>query len=147
MQSGRRPRRATVSAFATTPVQEADMLTISRIAVVTVVLAFALTGTSAAWPQDLRSPDARDAARTHQVAAPAQDLRSPDSRDAATGRGTYNAPTVTVVKVPQAAPAADRGGIDWGDVGIGAGALLVALLLAVGAAIALQHRRRTPVAA
>ena len=29
-----------------------------------------------------------------------QDLRSPDARDAAEGRGTFNAPEVTVVRVP-----------------------------------------------
>jgi hypothetical protein len=34
-------------------------------------------------PQDLRSPDARDAAAAAAATAPSQDLRSPDARDAA----------------------------------------------------------------
>ena len=38
-----------------------------------------------------------------------QDLRSPDTRDAAMGRGTWSVPDVTVVTLPQPAPAAERG--------------------------------------
>jgi hypothetical protein len=46
----------------------------------------ALSQTSAAGSQDLRSPDARDAAAARHAADPTggpQDLRSPDARDAA----------------------------------------------------------------
>jgi hypothetical protein len=86
--------------------------------------------------QDLRSPDARDSAGTAQVP---QDLRSPDARDSAAGRGTFSAPGVTVVKVPQVAPSA--GGIDWRDAGIGAGAALGLTLLALGGTLALAHRK------
>jgi hypothetical protein len=41
--------------------------------------------------QDLRSPDAKDAAREAQgmVTGPSQDLRPPDVKDAAEGRGPY----------------------------------------------------------
>jgi hypothetical protein len=96
--------------------------------------------------QDLRSPDARDAARTGSIAGttstPRQDLRSPDTRDYAEGRGTFNAPEVTVVKLAQPAPASD-GGIDWGDVGIGAGSVLGLALLALGGTFAVVHRRQS----
>jgi hypothetical protein len=47
-----------------------------------IVLTLAVPGTALAQ-QDLRSPDARDAAVTHKQAAPAQDLRNPDTRDPA----------------------------------------------------------------
>src|SRR3954453_7818421 len=74
-----------------------------------------LAGTVSAAPrQDLRSPDARDAARSAEARQSNrhQDLRSPDTRDAAEGRGTFSAPEVTVVKVTEPALPAD--GIDWG---------------------------------
>jgi hypothetical protein len=100
--------------------------------------------------QDLRSPDTRDAAEGYApsppsaiVSSPAQDLRSPDTRDAAAGRGTFNSPDVTVVKVPEPAPASSAGGgLDWGDAGIGAGGLLGVILLAFGGTLAVMHRRQ-----
>jgi hypothetical protein len=105
----------------------------------------ALAAPTAAAQQDLRSPDARDAARTSSSAGttstPRQDLRAPDTRDYADGRGTFNAPEVTVVKLAQPTPAAD-GGIDWGDVGIGAGSVLGLTLLALGGTFAVVHRRQ-----
>ena len=111
----------------------------TRAAAVGLVLAALAAPTAVAQQQDLRSPDTRDAARTTQTR---QDLRSPDARDAAAGRGTFNAPEVTVVRVPQPASAAD-GGIDWGDAGIGAGGLLTVILLATaGTFAATRHRRR-----
>ena len=90
--------------------------------------------TSRAVP-DLRSPDARDAAAVQTT----KDLRSPDSRDAAEGRGTFNAPAVIVVKLPQSPPAAR--GLDWGDAGIGAGALLGLMALGLGGSYAVVHRK------
>jgi hypothetical protein len=100
--------------------------------------------------QDLRSPDARDAARAagrqdpawKGLRPPLQDTRLPDTRDAAAGRGTFNSPEVTVVKVPQASPAPD-GGLDWGDAGIGAGGLLGLILLGLGGILAVMHRRQS----
>ena len=96
-------------------------------------------------PQDLRSPDARDAARTGSLVATTsvagQDLRSPDARDAAAGRGTFSAPQVAVVKLPQPMPVSSDA-IDWGDVGIGAGGVLCLALLALGATLAITHRRQ-----
>ena len=70
-----------------------------------------------------------------------QDLRSPDARDAAMGRGTWSVPDVTVVRLPQPAPAAERG-IDWGDAGIGAGTLFGVMVVGLGGAMAVVHRRR-----
>ena len=94
--------------------------------------------------QDLRSPDAVDAAsavtqRAHNQQT--QDLRSPDARDTAAGRGTFTAPRVTVVKVAQPSQTTG-GGFDWGDAGIGAGGVLALVLIAVGGALMVTHRRR-----
>jgi hypothetical protein len=66
---------------------------------------------------------------------------APDTRDTADGRGTFNAPEVTVVRVPEPAPARD-GGIDWGDAGIGAGGLLTVIVLATGGTFAVTRHRR-----
>jgi hypothetical protein len=71
---------------------------------------------------------------------PAQDHRSPDARDAAEGRGAFNAPEVTVVKLPQPAPSTDAG-IDWGDAGIGAGTLLGVIALGLAGAATVMRRR------
>src|SRR4051812_9069873 len=90
----------------------------------------AVAAPAAAAQQDLRSPDARDAAGTAAVGQPRQDLRSPDGRDAAAGRGTFNAPEVTVVRLED--PASQPGGLDWGDAGIGAGGMLGLVLLGLG---------------
>jgi hypothetical protein len=102
----------------------------------------AVAAPTAGAQQDLRSPDARDAAQAAEARQdqPAQDLRSPDARDAGEGRGTFNAPEVTVVKVTDPSPAS--GGLDWGDAGIGAGGLLGVILLALGGALAVVHHRQ-----
>lgn len=101
----------------------------------------ALAAPTAGAQQDLRSPDARDAARAAELAQdqPGRDLRSPDARDAAEGRGSFNAPDVTVVKVSE--PSSSGGGIDWADAGIGAGGLLGLILIALGSTLAITHRR------
>ena len=73
-----------------------------------------------------------------------QDLRHPDTSDYAEGRGTYNSPNVVVVDSP--APAAEPtsgGGVDWADVGIGAGGVLAVSLIGLGGALAVVHRRGT----
>ena len=75
---------------------------------------------------------------------PPQDLRSADTRDYAEGRGTYNAPEVVVVDAPQpAAPQPTAGGIDWEDVGLGAGSLLAIALMGAGGALLVARRRDT----
>jgi hypothetical protein len=68
-----------------------------------------------------------------------RDLRSPDTRDHADGRGTFNAPEVTVVKVTEPSPVS--GGVDWADAGIGAGAAFGLSLLALGSTLAVVRRR------
>jgi hypothetical protein len=106
-----------------------------------------LAGTTSSAPrQDLRSADARDAARSAHArqGQPQQDLRSPDTRDLAAGRGTFSAPEVTVVKVTEPAP--PSAGIDWGDTGIGAGSMLGLILLALGSTLAVIHHRRNAAA-
>jgi hypothetical protein len=127
---------------------------IHRPIIACVLVAFAMTSAAAA-------------------SAPQQDLRSPDARDAAAGRGTVNAPdaitsqvstdrqraivegfkrspsyhkalreAATVVKPPQPAP--DRGddGIDWGDARVGAASLLGLIALALAGTMTILHRRR-----
>jgi hypothetical protein len=117
--------------------------------------ALALTATllAAAAPaaqagQDLRSPDARDAAGHPQVpyyssygsdATRAQDLRSPDARDAARGNLT-SPPSVRVVRVVETAPT----GFSWADAGIGAATSFGLVLLVAGGFIGVsRHRLRT----
>ena len=82
--------------------------------------------------QDLRNPDPRDAAEASN-----QDLRNPDTRDAAVSGGA--SPDVTVVKLAQ--PASVDAGLDWGDAGIGAGAMLGLVLLLGAGTAAIAHRR------
>ena len=65
-----------------------------------------------------------------------RDLRFPDARDAAEARGTFNAPEVTVVKVPASSPAPADDGLDWSDAGIGAAGVLGLVMIAFGGGIA-----------
>jgi hypothetical protein len=127
------------------------------------VLAALAPGTALA-SNDLRSPDARDAATASTAqsrylwgalepstsAAAPVDLRTPDSRDAAAGRSAAGSPSVLVVRVPQHRSAA--GGMDWGDAVIGAGGAVAVLVLSGGATLVLRRRRHassapTPAAA
>lgn len=96
-----------------------------------VVAALAAASAGAAG-QDLRSPDARDAALSSQAGS-YQDLRSPDARDAARPEA------LTSPAVDQAAGSPGR---DWSDVGFVAGGLLT-VVLALGALSVLIRRRRT----
>jgi hypothetical protein len=78
-----------------------------------------------------------------------QNLSSPDAQDAAAGRGTFNAPDVIVLKVPQPAPL-PHDGVDWADAAIGAGGTTGLLAISLAAALALRRRHagaRFPVAA
>ncbi|HEY1276953.1 MAG TPA: hypothetical protein VGF25_18755 [Thermoleophilaceae bacterium] len=111
---------------------------ITRSAALGLALTALAAPTAVAQQQDLRSPDARDAAAAAE-AQQRQDLRSPDTRDAAQGRGTFSAPEVTVVKMPESSP--QGGGLDWGDAGIGAAGMLGLVLLAIGGTLAIVHRR------
>jgi hypothetical protein len=115
---------------------------LARSAALGLALATVAVSAASASAVDLRSADARDAARSAdaQQSRPRQDLRSADTRDHAAGRGTFSAPEVTVVRVTEPAPASS--GIDWGDAGIGAGGMLGLILLALGSALAAVHHRR-----
>ena len=76
---------------------------------------------------------------------PRQDLRHADTRDYAEGRGTYNSPDVVVVKSP-AEPVATSGGVDWADVGVGAGGMLSLALIGAGGALIVVRRRSVQLA-
>ena len=80
------------------------------------------------------------AAAIGQGRGSAQDLRMPDTRDLASGRGTSSAPDVLVVKVAEPTPQSD--GVDWAEVGIGAGAVGIAIFSIGGAVLVAQRRRR-----
>jgi hypothetical protein len=86
--------------------------------------------------QDLRSADAREAARQAELP---QDLRLPDTRDGAEGRGLETAPIVEFVEV------AETNGFDWADAGLGAAAGIGLVLVGVGGAMTSARLRRRPI--
>jgi hypothetical protein len=95
-------------------------------------------------PHDLRalaktSSLAGATATPRQAPASRQDLRSPDARDAAEGR--LNSPRIVVVRAAPQTPPALTSGFDWVDAGIGAG--LTAALLLGAAGVASARRRPT----
>jgi uncharacterized iron-regulated membrane protein len=113
--------------------------------------------------QDLRSPDAKDAAVQAEATQQGQDLRSPDATDAAAHRGIYENEKPYVLTRDYGSPdTADlaRGvqpvdiqapvvevhepstGFDWGDAGIGAAGMLALFSIAAGSALLLVSRRR-----
>ena len=83
--------------------------------------------------QDLRNPDTRESAAEQAYV----DLRNPDTRDVADQGGV--SPKVTVVEIPVAAPS--DGGLNWGDAGIGASAMLGLVLLTAGTLGVTQRKR------
>jgi hypothetical protein len=115
---------------------------ISRIVTLSVTIAAVAAPTAMAGGSQHRVVrDLRYAMQTSSLAGtPGIDHRTPDAVDAATGRGIRAAPKVTVVKVPQ--PTSSSTGLDWGDAGIGAGAVLGLMLLALGSGLAIAHRRQ-----
>jgi hypothetical protein len=104
-------------------------------------IAAGLRPTSQYTPSDVRTPDTMSASKP-STSEPVVDLRTPDARDHGEGRGTFNAPEVTVVKVADPAPTGS--GFDWGDAGIGAGGLLGLILVGLGGTAAVAHRKATP---
>jgi hypothetical protein len=116
--------------------------------------------------QDLRSPDAKDAARDAETASQAgQDLRSPDASDAAAHRGLYasdpdqyvlnrdfgspdavdaarDLPPVQLPTPVVAVKGTPSAGFDWGDAGIGAAGMLALFSIAAGSALLLVGRKR-----
>lgn len=124
-------------------------------AAVTVALAAAAVPAASAMPidppsQDLRGADAQGAPAGRggyePIPAPAQDLRHADTRDYAEGRGTYNSPDVVVVKAPATAEPVTGGGVDWADVGVGAGGMLSLALIGAGGALVVVRRRSVQLA-
>jgi len=93
---------------------------------------------AASAPQDLRSPDARDAGLVRD-ASPPQDLRSPDARDA--HRGAAVAASQSARVAPDPSRPSVSNGFEWGDAGIGAAAT-VALVSVAGGTLLLIGRRR-----
>jgi hypothetical protein len=101
----------------------------------TIAVALAATAAVAApaAAQDLRSPDAADLSGRPLVAT--VDLRSPDAADPYSGipvRVVEHVPAVSVREVDSA--------FDWGDAGVGAGALFTLALLAMGGSVVVKHR-------
>jgi hypothetical protein len=102
-------------------------------------------------PHDFKAADTvRDAVvtrglyepmRPEDQPQPPQDLRMPDTIDAANGRGAEHAPDVIVVKdtQPVGQPSAD--GLDWADIGLGAGGVMALSLIALGGSLIVVHRR------
>jgi hypothetical protein len=132
----------------------------------TALLAVCAGVASANQYQDLRSPDARDAAReAGAVSGPSQDLRSPDAVDAAGHRGPYEAergpfalnrdygspdaadaardlPPVQIPAPVVTVTGSPSGGFDWGDAGIGAAGAIGLFSIAAGSALLVTGRRR-----
>jgi hypothetical protein len=124
------------------PAKEAIVLTTRSVRRTTIAVALAGALLAPAASADPHYLDNRGAASgATATVEPRQDLRSPDTRDAAMGRGTSSVPDVTVVKVPEPAPAAERG-VDWGDAGIGAGTALGVIAVGLAGAMAVVYRRR-----
>jgi hypothetical protein len=109
----------------------------STLALIVAIAALAAIPAVAAAQQDLRSPDARDAALT-------QDLRSPDARDAAAGR-LPGGSDVVVVSAPGPV-ATSPGGFDWRAAAIGAGVAIGLVLIGTSAVLLLRRRRPIQVA-
>jgi hypothetical protein len=135
------------------------MLRLSHILTTTALLAVCAAPASAITYEDMRS--------SYQPAVKGQDLRSPDARDAAEHRGIYAAKPDTGPYVlnrdygsPDAADAArdlppvqipapvvtvdnPSTGFEWGDAGIGAAGMLALLCISLGLTMgAVQSRRR-----
>jgi hypothetical protein len=114
---------------------------LTRTAAVAVAIAATAAPAASAEPFDSRlSVDVVPAFPT-PVVEPPQDLRNPDTRDFAEGRGTYNSPEVVVVEAPAPVAEPTATGIDWADVGIGAGGLLAASVIALGGTVLVAQRR------
>jgi hypothetical protein len=115
--------------------------------ITTVALVAACTAPASAFAQtqDLRSPDAQDAAHhrgLYAVESPKdpyvlnRDYGSPDAVDAARDLPPVQVPTSVVeVRTPSS-------GFDWGDAGIGAAGMVALFSIAAGAGLLFMSRRR-----
>jgi hypothetical protein len=132
-------------------------------------LAIGAVAAPVASATDLRSPDARDAARSVQPSSSPIDLRSPDARDAAlageqsrrsaAASGVERSRPFTDLRSPDARDAAhprqivglppveivrtvEEGGFAWGDAAIGAGLLLALMLMGSAGLLVLRRGPR-----
>jgi hypothetical protein len=110
-------------------------------------------------PDGFQTPDSRDAATPTPVTPtprgiyepmvpeeqpqPPQDIRMPDTVDAANGRGLEHSPEVVVVEAPAKAPQPAGDGMDWADIGLGAGSVTGLALIALGGTLLVVRRRDT----
>jgi hypothetical protein len=101
-------------------------------------------------PHGFQTADTQDAViqrglyepmRPEDQPKPPQDLRMPDTIDYANGRGTYNAPEVVVVDAAKPAPQPAADGMDWADIGLGAGGVMALSLVALGGGLLIVRRR------
>jgi hypothetical protein len=86
---------------------------------------------------DLRSPDARDAARPAESRL---DRRSPDARDAAHVAAATRGPSAAAATHAATPAATTSGDADWGNVAIVGGGAAVVLLLGLGAVFGVRRR-------
>jgi hypothetical protein len=82
-------------------------------------------------------------ARTNPTYQLPRDFTTADVRDAAAGRGTFNAPDVTVIRVPESAPSA-HAGVDWADAAIGAAGATGLLAISLAGVVTLRRRQIRP---
>lgn len=110
-----------------------------------IALAFAVPGTALA--QDLRSPDARDAAAVAVIQRDAAPPQIYTDRQRAIVERYKHSPAyqamlreARIAGAPQPASAGSGSGLDWVDAGIGALGMLAVGLIAFGGVVAV-HRR------
>ena len=111
-----------------------------------IALAVAAPGTALAQ-QDLRSPDARDAAIANAQPASASSSQILTDRQRAIVEDYKRSPAyqamlteARVAGAPQPAQVSSGSGLDWVDAGIGAAGMLAVVLIALGGAVAVHHR-------
>jgi hypothetical protein len=125
-------------------------MTITRtLAAALTVAALAVPAAAQAQPPDMHASVAQAAAKARQAEEAKQDLRSPDARDAAAhrrpvlpvapGQPTWPVNPQPIAPAQEPVPATgDGGSVDWAPIGAG----IVGGLLAVGGLAALAGRRR-----
>jgi hypothetical protein len=109
---------------------------LTRRLAVTVALA-ALAAPAVAGAQTTKDYSKNSANGEYVTPAPDLDLRSPDARDAARNLPPAHTPAsvIEVREVPSS-------GFDWGDAGIGAAGMLALFSIGAGSTLLLTSRRR-----
>jgi hypothetical protein len=120
-----------------------------RLAVAVVAMGLAAPASSLGYV-DHRSPDAIDSGVQAQKAEQTQnELRTLEAQRQAPGYVDHRSPDAQdnsfvrspAPKITEPTIAASSGGFDWGDAGIGAGALLGLLLIVLSVMFSVVHRR------